>query len=73
MSPTSKCNSTVAMGICNCQLTTIIWNSVEGPTFSIVCGASSRILRKSVSGMELDKALVFMRPSMHNTDVKWKI
>ena len=31
MSPTSNCNSTVAIGASNCPLATIVWNSVRGP------------------------------------------
>ena len=67
MSPTSNCNSTVAIGASNCPLATIIWNSGGGPPFSIVCGASSRFLRKSAGGMALDKAPVSMSPSMFNS------
>ena len=66
MSPTSNCNSTVAIGASNCPLATINWKSVGGPSCNIVCGASNRILRKSVSGMVLDKAPVSMSPSMFN-------
>ena len=55
MSPTSSCNSTVAIGASNCPMATIIWNSGGGPSFNIVCGASNRILRKSASGMAPDK------------------
>ena len=65
--PTSKCNFTVAIGASNCPLATIIWNSGGGPSFSIVCGASSQILCKSASGMALDKAPVSMSPSMFNS------
>ena len=67
MSPTSNCNSTVAMGASNCALATITWNSGGGPSFSIVCGASNRISLKSASGMALDKAPVSMRPSVFNS------
>ena len=49
MSPTSNCNSTVAIGAHNCPLASIIWNSGGGPSFYIVCGASNRILRTSAS------------------------
>ena len=55
MSPTSNCNSTVAIGASNCPLATIIWNSGGGPSFNIVCGASNRILRKSASEWRLTK------------------
>ena len=44
MSPTSKCNCTVAIGASKCSLATIVWNSDGGPSFNIVCGASNRIL-----------------------------
>ena len=67
MSPTSKCNSTVAIGAYNCPLAIIIWNSGGGPSFNIVCGASNRILRTSVSGMALDKSPVSISPSMFNS------
>ena len=67
MSPTSNCNSTVAIGASNCPLATIICNSGGGPSFIIVCGASNRILRKSASGMALDKAPVSMSPSIFNS------
>ena len=66
MSPTSKCNSTVAVGASNCPLATEIWNSIGGPSFNFVYGASNRILRKSAPGMALDKAPVSMSPSMFN-------
>ena len=67
MSPTSNCNSTVAIGASNCPLATIIWNSGGGPSFDIVCGAINRILRKSAPGMALDKAPVSMSPSIFNS------
>ena len=63
MSATSNCNSTVAIGASNCPLTTIIWNSVEAPSFKIVCGASNRILRQSASAKALDKSPKSMRSS----------
>ena len=63
MSPTSNCNSTVGIGASNCPLATIIWNSGGGSSFNIVCRASNQILRKSASGMALDKAPVSMSPS----------
>ena len=67
MSPTSNCNSTVAIGAYNCPLSTIFWNSGGGPSFNIVCGASNRTLRRSASGMALDKAPVSMSPSIFNS------
>ena len=67
MSPTSNCNSTVAIGASNRPLATLIWNSGGGPSFNIVCGASNRILRKSASGMAPDKAPVSMSPSTFNS------
>ena len=65
--PTSFCNSTVAIPASNCPLATIIWNSSCGPSFNFVLGASSRILRKSASGMVPDKAPVSMSPSKINS------
>ena len=67
MSPTSNCNSIVAIGASNCLLATIIWNSGGLPSINIVCGASNRILRKSASGMALEKAPVSMSPSIFNS------
>ena len=64
MSPTPNCNSTVAIGASICPLATILWNSSGGPSFNIVCGASSRSLRKSASRTALDKASVSMSPSI---------
>ena len=60
MSPTSNCNSTVEKSAFYCPLATINWNSGGGPSFIIVCGASNWILRRSASGMALDKPTVFM-------------
>ena len=67
MSPTSNCNSTVAIGASDSPLATIIWNSGGGPSFNIVCGASNQILRRSASGMALDKAPVSMSLSIFNS------
>ena len=66
MSPTSNCNSTVAIGASNFPLATIIWNSGGGLSFSIVCGASNRILCKSAPEMALDKAPVSLKSSVFN-------
>ena len=38
-----------------------------GPSFNIACGASNKFLRKSASGMALDKAPVSMSPSIFNS------
>ena len=62
-SPTSICNSTVAIGASNCPLAIIICNTGGRPSFIIVCGASNRILRKSASGTALDKAPESLSPS----------
>ena len=67
MSPTSNCNSTVAIGTSNCPLATLIWNSGGELSFNIVCRASNRILRKLASGMAPDKAPVSMSPSILNS------
>ena len=67
MSPTSNCNSTVAIGASNCPLANIIWDSGGGSSFINLCGASNQILRKSASGMALDKAPVSMSSSMFNS------
>ena len=64
MSPTSNCIFTFAIGASNCLSASIIWNPGGGTTFKIVCGASNRILRKSASGMVLDKAAVSMSSSI---------
>ena len=46
MSTTSICNYTVALCASNSPLATLNWNSGGGTSFSFVCGASIRILRK---------------------------
>ena len=67
MSPTSNCNSTVAIAASNCPLATKNWNIGGGLSFTVVCGASNRILRKLAHGMALDKAPVSMIPSKFNS------
>ena len=67
ISPTSTCNSTVAIGASNCPLANIIWNSGEGPSFIIGCGATLRIFRRLASGMVFDNAPASMSPSMVNS------
>ena len=66
-SPTSNCNSAIVIGASNYPLANIIWNSGGEPSFNNVCGTSTRILRKSASGMALGKAPVFMSPSISNS------
>ena len=69
MSLTSNCNSNVAVDASNCPFSTINWNSSGGPSFILVCGAGSQILRDTASGTALDKAPVSMSPSVFNS---WK-
>ena len=67
LSPTSNCNSTVAIGDFGCPLATIIWNSGARPSLSIVCRANNQILRQTASRMAFDIALVSMGPSLFNS------
>ena len=67
MSPTWNCDSTVTIGVPNCPLATIIWNSGGGPSFNTVCVANNRTFRRSASGMAPDKTPVSMSPSMFNS------
>ena len=66
MSPTSSCNFFVAICAYNCPLATIIWNYDGELSFIFVRGVSNRILRKSASGMALDKAPLSTGPLMFN-------
>ena len=66
-SPTSNCNSTVAIGAFYRPLATIIWNSGGRPSYNIVCGASNRIMRQSASEMAHDKVSVSMSPFVFNS------
>ena len=56
MSPFLDCISTVAKGAFNSPLATIKQNSAGRPSFSIVCGTSNPILRKSAPERAPDEA-----------------
>ena len=66
MSPTSNCNSTVAIGASNCPLATIIWNSGGGLHLK---SYMERVIKFCVSRLPdwlLKKAPVSLSPSTLN-------
>ena len=63
---TSNRNSTVAIGAASCALATMIRNSSRRPLLYVMCGDGNPILRKSASGMALDKTLMSISPTMFN-------
>ena len=72
--PFSNCNSAVAKDDSNCLLAGKIWYSGGGPSSKIafVCGANNRVLRKSASGMAIDKTPVSISLSMLNARIPLK-